>query len=85
MESIDTSAKPAFVSFDPSYVLVETELPNQGGKEFLPIRNYNPLLVKPKKDDKKKKNDEEEEEQTEFADQKIIRIKSKKNPDIQSI
>jgi hypothetical protein len=51
----------------------------------LPIRNYNPLLVKPKKDDKKKKNDEEEEEQTEFADQKIIRIKSKKNPDIQSI
>jgi hypothetical protein len=86
MDSIDTSAKIPSAAFDPPYVLLETDLPNSGGKEFLPIRNYNPLLVKPKKDDKAKKNDDEEDAAaTDFADQKVIRIKTKKQVDLQEV
>jgi len=60
MESIDTSTyKEAQEDFNPPYVLLEAELPNSGGKEFLPIRNYNPQLVRPKKEEKKNKEDED--------------------------
>lgn len=54
MESIDTSSQPRDV-FTPSYVMVETELPNSAGKEYLPIRNYNPSLAIPEKSKEEKK------------------------------
>ena len=86
MDSIDTTSQSVTSGvFNPSYVLLEAELPNSGGKEFLPIRNYNPKLVRPKKEEKKKKEEEDEDDDIGYADQKVIRIKSRKVVDIQSV
>jgi len=84
MESIDTTSIKVDITFQPSYVLVETDLPNSGGKEFIPIRNYNPALVKPKKEEKKKEDDDGDDE-SDFADKKVIRIKSRKIVDLKSV
>ena len=85
MDSIDTSTKSSVAAFDPPYVLLETQLPNSGGKEYLPIRNYNPQLIKPKKEENQKKEEDDDQDEADFADKKVIRVKSKKVPDLQSI
>ena len=82
MDNIDTSSETRDV-FTPSYVIVETELPNSAGKEYLRIRNYNPNLAIPKRSkDGNEKQKEEEEIVNEFCDKKIFRKKGIFNPQI---
>ena len=72
----------------PSYVLVETELPNTATKEYLAIRNYNPKLLRPPKPKDAPKNDEDEDDSlSPFADQKIVRCKrgNSKLVDLQTV
>lgn len=66
MESIDTSSQPQPTStapvYRPKFLLIEANVPGIG-HEFIPVRNYNPMLLPPPKDKKQEKKEESDEDE----------------------